>query len=365
LIINKIYIRNFRNIKEIEYEPYRKLNIFLGDNAQGKTNLLEAVFVLATGSSFRTKQNVNLIKHEENSFNIRSTYIFNKRLIKSRFDYYKCGNKTFEINNKRTNHNNKEHLRIVLFTPDDLYLIKGNPLKRRNFLDFTLKQISKEYAYKLNNYSKILKKRNLLFKNDQANSKIFKIVEDLFIENAAQLILARINFISIIDNLALSIFKQINNENNFIKMKYALSFPINSDKINSGVIKDKLNEQVKVKREKEINHKRSLIGPHLDDVHIYIDNRMARLFASQGQQRNIIISLKLAEIYTIKKLFGFYPVFLLDEVLSELDDNKQRLLMNYLINAEFQSFLTTVNLKHNINNQISIIKNGYLERKGH
>jgi len=363
LKINKFIIKNFRNIKKIEYKPCSDLNIFIGDNAQGKTNILEAIFVLATGSSFRSNQNSNLIKYEEKKFTLKSIYQYEERLIRTALEYQVDGNKKFEINSKKVNHNNPDCLRVVLFTPDDLYLIKGTPLKRRNFLDFILKQVSKDYIATLDNYSKILKKRNFLLKNDKANSKTFYIVEDLFIENAARLILARINFINILDDTAWAVYKELNNKYNHLKIRYALSFPVNSDKINFDILKDKLKEQIKVKKEKEVVLKRSLVGPHLDDVYIYLDNKMARLFASQGQQRNIIISIKLAELYTMKKLLGFYPVFLLDEVLSELDDKKKILLIKYLIRADFQSFLTSVDLNKigNINKKISTVNNGYLQ----
>lgn len=360
MLLKSISIRNFRNIKEINYCPKENLNVILGDNAQGKTNLLEALYLPATGSSFRTAKNSDLIKYNENKLTIYSTYFYNSKLNKSLFEYQKDGKKVWKINNKKTYHNDKENLRIVVFTPDDLFLVKGSPDKRRYFIDFILRQISPEYRYNFSNYTKILKKRNQLLKSEKIHLRTFNIIEDIFIETAANVILARLNLINILDSLTTAIFKKINKSE--IKLKYALSFPIENNRVNLSILKDKLKKQVKREKEKEKAVKRSLIGPHLDDIHIYLDNRMARLFASQGQQRNIVISLKIAEVYTIKKIFHFYPIFLLDEVLSELDDGKKGLLIDFLEAAEFQSFLTAVNYNGKENkNRVLVMKDGCLQ----
>ncbi len=222
-------------------------------------------------------------------------------------------------------------------------MIKGSPGKRRQFLDFILGQIQSEYGYNLANYGKILKKRNFLLKREQSNTRSFKIIEEIFIENAARIILARINLISILDESSSSIYKEINQEGQ-LKIRYALSIPIDSGKINLEILKTALKKQIQEKTEQERRRKSTLVGPHLDDMHIYQDGRMARYFASQGQQRNIAVALKLAELYTFRKISSFYPVFLLDEVLSELDAQRRQLLLDHLQEAAFQSFLTSVYL---------------------
>ncbi|MDD3271402.1 MAG: DNA replication/repair protein RecF [Syntrophomonadaceae bacterium] len=341
--LRQVEARDFRNIARLDYQPGPGLNILLGANAQGKTNILESIYVLSTGSSFRVGQDKNMVQYEKENFIVRGRYNYNDRDIETVLRYNLKEGKNLTLNSKKTSFNNNDRLRVVLFTPDDLYLIKGSPGKRRQFLDFILGQIKSEYGYNLTNYVKILKKRNLLLKREQSNTSSFKIIEEVFIENAARVILARINLISILDESSSSIYQEISNEGQ-LKTRYALSFPVDSGKINLDILKGALKKQIQEKAEQEIRRRSSLVGPHLDDMHIYQDGRMARYFASQGQQRNIAVALKLAELYTFRKISGFYPVFLLDEVLSELDAQKRQLLLDHLQEAEFQSFLTSVHL---------------------
>lgn len=363
--IDSLLIKNFRNLEKTEFYPADKLNILIGDNAQGKTNFLEAIFMLATASSFRTNKDINLLNYEQNSFLIKGKYHYLERKIESTLQFDKSGNKKFLINNKKAVQNKNDRLRVVVFTPDDLFLIKGSPAKRRNFVDFIIKQLSDEYFYAFNNYNKILKKRNLLLKNEQTNSETFAFIEQLFIENAVKLVIQRINFINILNEIASQVHKDINNNKSELKIRYALSFPVNSDRINSDILQSSISEHIKSNFKQELIRKKTMTGPHLDDIHFYLDERPARIFASQGQQRNIIISLKLAELYAFQKIKGYYPIFLLDEVLSELDEDRRKLLLNYLKNANFQSYMTSVSLDMIDDTKTSIhyVKNGRLIRK--
>lgn len=363
--IENIKIRNFRNIKRIDQQTCPGLNIFIGENAQGKTNILEAIYVLGSGTSFRSNTDCQLLNFDANDFFIKARYHYLERIIDAEIKYDLNRKKNIIINSKKTGQNHIDRLRVVLFTPDDLYLIKGSPLKRRKFIDFLLKQISKDYNYFLENYSKILKKRNLLLKREQANTKTFKLLNEVFIETSARIIMDRINLVNIIDETTDSIYKKINENQHALKIRYALSFPVDSGKINLDILKENLNKQIKINLDNEKIRKKSLVGPHLDDINIYQDEKLARQYASQGQQRTIAVSLKLAEIFTFKKIRDYYPVFLLDEVLAELDENKKKKLVDYLLRADFQSFLTSVELQE-INSRhatIFLVENGCLKRK--
>ena len=362
--ITKLAISNFRNLKKIDIEIANGMNIFTGDNAQGKTNLLEAIYVLSAGNSFRNSNDKQLINYHASRYKIKASYSYQERIFESAL-LFDEQNKTFTINNKKTPHNNQERIKVVLFNPDDLFLVKGAPSKRRAFLDFILQQLSSDYAYNLTNYVKILKKRNLLLKTEQTNKQSFTIINQLFIENAIKVIIQRINLVNLLDEIARPLFREINGSQNQIKIRYALSFPVESDKINLNILQSALAEQLEKRIGDEINRKKSLVGPHLDDINFYLDGRVARIFASQGQQRNLVICLKLAEVYAFQKVKGYYPVFLLDEVLAELDESKRFLLMDHLNRADFQSFLSSVNLgpidKYNAN--IFYVKDGQLIRK--
>lgn len=358
--IKSLKIKNYRNINSIDYEPVAGLNIIAGKNGQGKTNLLESIFVLAAGYSFRAGNYQNLLGYDKNSFSVKSEYCLEERFITSQLEYNSKKTK-FIINNKNASHRSNDCLRVVLFTPDDLYIVKGNPGKRRAFMDFVLCQISPEYRYNFDNYNKTLKKRNLLIKQEQTNSRTFGIINQIFIENAVNVILARINFVNLLAEIVNNIYQEIDNTPAQIKIKYAVSFPIDSAKITLDILYQSLQQNINNNLCQERTRKTSLYGPHVDDINIYHNNKMARYFSSQGQQRTLAVSMKLAEIYTFKKIQGFYPVFLLDEVLSELDDEKQIKLLKQLENADFQSFLTSVYIKPS-NGNTAIIENGCLRR---
>ncbi len=363
--IEQLRIKNFRNIEKIDCNPSSHLNIFTGENAQGKTNLLEALFVLAAGASFRSASDQDMVKYEQSGYSINCRYIFQDRNIESFLIFQKNSQKSLTLNHKKANQSHPDRLRVVLFSPDDLYLVKGAPFKRRNFLDFVLKQLSQEYVYLLDNYSKILKKRNYYLKNEQTDSKAFSIINAVFIENAAKIILQRINFINLLDEISRPLYQEINSDANELKLRYALSFVVNSDKINLNILQSSMDFHLNQICDKERSRKKSLFGPHLDDIHFYQDGKNARIFASQGQQRNMVISLKLAEMYAFFKVKGFFPIFLLDEVLAELDEAKQKQLIQHLENAPFQTFLTSVNFsgKEKPNRNVYLLKQGLLKRK--
>jgi len=362
----KLELKNFRNLKKIEYEPSPALNIFIGDNAQGKTNLLESIFVLATGNSFRKATDANLVNYEKAGYAIKGKFEKSRRVIEASLHYEVHGSKVAVLNNKKCTQTHEDRLKVVLFTPDDLFLVKGSPAGRRTFLDFILKQLSGDYFYNLSNFTTILKKRNLLLKREQTKSKTFNIVNDLFIENSIRVVMQRINFINILEEITRQVFQEINYGQNDIRIRYALSFAIDNDKINTEVLKIALRKNMEKKLSDELVQRKTMLGPHLDDINIYQDGRLARTYASQGQQRNIAISLKLAELYAFEKIKGFYPVFLLDEVLAELDEGKRDLLLRHLEKADFQTFLTSVNAEKikGINTQSYLVKEGCLIRKG-
>jgi DNA replication and repair protein RecF len=333
----------------------------VGKNAQGKTNLLESIFVLAAGNSFRAAIDNNLINYDEDGYLIKSNYVIDERSFEASLVYQVNGSKRTLINNKKITNKNNDRLRVVLFTPDDLFLVKGSPSKRRSFLDFILKQLSSEYIFNFDNYAEILKKRNLLLKREQTTGKAFEVINEVFIENAVRLIMQRINFINILDEINRRVFQEINSDNNNIKIRYAISFAVESDRINEVVLKDALKRNMEKNIKNEVIRRKTLIGPHLDDLNFYHDGRLARTFSSQGQQRNLAISLKLSEMYAFKKIKNYYPLFLLDEVLAELDENKRSLLIKHLMDAEFQSFLTSVDFEEmNGKANISLIKEGRL-----
>jgi DNA replication and repair protein RecF len=366
LFLKEIRINGFRNLSSQIYEAQKGLNILIGENGQGKTNFLEAVYYLSCGSSFRASDHKVLVNYDEKHFTIEAVNNIKDKWLKAAVIYERNKGKKFSLNDKRSAYS-ENFMNAVLFTPDDLYLIKGSPKQRRDYLDYGLKQIAKEYYGYFENYGKILKKRNFLLKSEQTKGGLYKTLNDVFIEQAARIILARFNYINLLDDVLKETYKSLNGGGNQLKIKYALSFPLDHDKINLTILSEKIKEQIDLKAGQEIKRKSVLVGPHLDDLHIYFDNRPARQYCSQGQQRSIAVSLKLAELCAFAKIKGYYPLFLLDEVMAELDENKRCLLLNYLEKAPFQSFMTAVNseyLGELKNTLLTVIDNGVLKKKG-
>jgi DNA replication and repair protein RecF len=345
LYLQEIVIKEFRNIKSVQAETKYGLNFLIGANGQGKTNFLEAIYYLAFGNSFRSADHQALLNFGNDRFVIEGFYKIRDRVNRSTVTYDREKNKKLILNEKKVSFSEQE-LNLILFTPDDLYLVKGSPKQRRNLLDHSLKQISKDFSIYIDNYGKLLKKRNYLLKSEQTNSKMFSALNQSFIEQGARVILARMNYVQFLDQSLTDIYHSLNGGNGNLKIKYALSFPLDHDKINVENLCNKLEEQLEQTKEAEQKRKMTLTGPHLDDLHIYAEGRLARQYCSQGQQRNIVIALKLAEIRCFAEIKGYFPLFLLDEVLAELDENKRKQLLHYLEQAPFQSFLTAVNMDY-------------------
>lgn len=366
--LSKIEIKNFRNLKNINLNINSNFNIFFGKNGQGKTNLLETIYVLANSKTWRTNNDQVLINHDFDKFIIKSKHSFDERNIETIIEYNKNKEKLIKINNKKSKQNHPDRLKVVLFTPDDLFLVKGSPAQRRNFLDNTIKQISDEYNQEIEQYKDILKKRNFLLKKEQTNNKKFSFINDIFIENAVKIIMSRIKFLNLLDEISKKIYQEINNDQYNLKIKYALSFHMDkdNDKINNEALKKSLIIELTNKKELELKRKTTLSGPHVEDIHFYHDEKLAKYYASQGQQRNIAVSIKLAEIYAFKKVKNYFPIFLLDEVLSELDGERKKALLNHLCQAEFQSFFTSLqeNDLDNIQaNRYEVEKGNLLEKR--
>lgn len=364
--LTQIRVKQFRNLIQVQFHPQPGLNILGGANAQGKTNLLEAVYVMATTTSFRSGKEANLINHQSSRCTIEAEYKKQDREIECRFGLDREKGKFFEINCKKAQRSHDDRLRVVLFTPDDLYLIKGSPVRRRDYLDFALGQISRPYGHELRNYLKLLKRRNDMLRKEQGNSRVFSITNELYAKSGAEIAMSRIRFVQRLQETAAAIYERLSGGSERLQLRYALSFPVDSDTINLDILREHLLRVGHDKRTQEILRRNSLIGPHLDDLNIYLDDKLARLFASQGQQRNLAVALKLAEIYSFAAISGYYPVFLLDEVLAELDQLRKTMLLEELSQARYQSFLTSVETIAQIPSEAAwyIVDNGTITRKG-
>ncbi len=357
MYFKKIKLKNYRNFSDLSIEFDPNLNIFIGNNAQGKTNLLEGINFIVKGSSYRTKEDKEVI-----NWNNKSAYLFGEvnkddeniqvalALEKKSENFYK--NKLIKIikinqNIQKKTALNKE-FKGVVFSPEHLQIIKGAPSLRRKFLDEQISQIYPLYHRYLSEYYRILGHRNNILKkeiNQKKKREQLIIWDPRLIERGSFLILTRIKFIKKINCLAHKFHQKITKEKENIILTYQSNILKNQEESISSInkkFKDKLEEYI----EKEIEQRATLLGPHRDDFSVYINGFNVASYGSQGQQRTAILSLKLSELELIKEKEGVYPIFFLDDVMSELDEDRRHFLLGLIIDKKVQTFITSINLDY-------------------
>ncbi len=330
MTVKKIKVLNFRNIEKCEIEFSPGVNLLYGNNAQGKTNIIEALYIFSRGRSFRRGDDSDLIKFGEEGFNIYIDY--ESKLGKESLEYslfgkerrrkkngYKIGRVSDMIGSFRS----------VLFYPDDLSLVKEGPDKRREFINIAISQYSQSYLKNYSDYKKTLENRNCLIKFLNKGFYVDRAEIDSWSESLAEyasfIYIERINYLKKLEVY----IKRFMEEISLGKEKIEISLHSDIEEITD--IREKAKEIYKEKYknnlEKEISAGITLYGPHRDDLKILINGKEARLFASQGQQRSIVLSMKLAEGEVIREICGEYPVFLFDDVLSELDEKRRKYIL--------------------------------------
>ena len=343
--IEKIRIRNFRNLHQVYYEAHPGLNLFLGGNAQGKTSFLESIYMFSRPVSFRPAKDCDMLEYGGAQFFLEAVCSQGDERYKLAVQFQRSKNrKEFLCNGKKSNYKDPHRLSLVLFTPDDLYLVKGTPGRRRRFLDFMLCQLYPDYEKNFSSYQALLKKRNQLLRGQKRRSAGFDAVNSLFIQSAAAILEQRIHLSARLDYAAQEIFPKVYAPEMQFHVRYALSFPYPFVALKKEGLAREFSRRLQELAPREDHMRRTLAGPHLDDLNIYLNGRPARSFASQGQQRSAAVTLKMAEVQMYRQIRGEVPVVLLDEVFSELDQQKQQLLYSWLETADFQSFLTAVHL---------------------
>ena len=355
MVIKNIKLKNFRNYKGLNVDLYKNINILHGKNAQGKTNLLEAIYLCCVGKSLRGKDK-ELIKQGENE-----SYVY----VKADRDY---GSYTVEIyisdkENKKISINKIPILKMgellgsinaVYFSPDELKLIKDAPQCRRKFLDIDLSQVNKKYFYTLQNYNKILMQRNNVLKSrDKSVFSMLEIYDEQLAVSGCYIIQQRKNFIESISGEAAAVHKYLT-ETEVLELSYLCSVQLSQDAVKSYI------ECLKKNIERDVNLGYTSIGPHRDDIKIISDGIDVRIYGSQGQQRTCALSLKLSELKFFKDISGEYPILLLDDVLSELDPYRKQRLLNFC--SKVQTILTTADDVNeyikDLDSQVFEIKNG-------
>ena len=342
MILTDISINNFRNYDALELDFHPKLNIFIGANAQGKTNLLESIYFLALAKSHRTAKDKELIRfNEEEAFvngHINTAY----STLPLSISISKKG-KRAKVNHLEVSKLSQYigHLNTVLFAPEDLNIAKGSPQVRRKFINIECGQISKVYLSALSSYQKVLATKNQYLKQRTPDRMMIEVLNVQLSEYASIVILKRAGFIETIEKFAAEIHHDISNGSEALKIKYAPNIKYESS------TQEELQKELELLFEenltKEMERMQTLIGPHRDDITFSINDFDVQTYGSQGQQRTTALSVKLAELELIRQEVGEYPVLLLDDVLSELDENRQAHLLTS-IRDRVQTFVTTTSI---------------------
>jgi DNA replication and repair protein RecF len=348
LFLEFIKVKQFRNYPEVAIELDPSVNVLIGENAQGKTNMLEAIYVLAMAKSHRTPHDKELIQWGESYAKIEGRVSKNSGSIPLELTISGKGKKA------KANHLERKRLsqyiglcNVVMFAPEDLQLVKGSPSLRRRFLDIEIGQIQPVYLHSLSQYQKVLQQRNALLKQPNRSTPsllaMFDILTEQLIEFGAELIERRYRFINRLRDWANQIHQSITNGREHLNIRYCSSVSEVSEDMDLSRIKEVLVTAFERIKGKELDRGLTLIGPHRDDLEFYVNEKNVQTFGSQGQQRTTALSLKLAEIELIASEVGEYPLLLLDDVLSELDDLRQTHLLS-TFKEKVQTIVTTTNV---------------------
>ena len=368
--IKSLKLLNFRNYKELNLDFSEGINIFIGENGVGKTNILEAIYVLSLTKSNRYGTNLDLINHQEESTSLIGEVDY--------LDYLKRYQVDISKNSKKVYINNQEIKRITdyisnfcvtTFMPSDIDIIKGSPSTRRNLLNIQIGELYNNYLKYVNEYNSLLKIRNDYLKklniNRNMDFKYLEVIDQKMIEISLKIYYFRYFYVSEINKIIPVVFKKITNISN-LQLEYVNN--LNLETYDEDKIKDLLKNKFKKNLNKEIILGMTLNGVHRDDLIFKINSYDAKIYASEGQQKMIVIAYKISELLLFKKIKKEYPVLLLDDVFSEIDVKKRNNIIKYL-KSDIQVIITTndiLNIDKSLVDEAKIfkIKNGNIKTKG-
>ena len=348
MIIKSIELSNFRNYEKLDIHFDEGTNILYGDNAQGKTNILEAAYLSGTTKSHKGSRDKEMIRFGEIDSHIRTVVKKNEKEYQIDMHLRKNGSKGVAINKIPIKRASELFgiLNIVFFSPEDLNIIKNGPAERRRFLDLELCQLDKLYLSDLSNYNKVLNQRNKLLKDIYYRQDLMETLPmwDLqLLEYGKRIIRKRKQFVEELSEIIRDIHFHITGGKEQLVLKY-------EPNIDDIFFEDELLRA----KEKDLKLCQTTVGPHRDDLLFSIGKIDIRKFGSQGQQRTCALSLKLSEIDLVKKSINNTPVLLLDDVLSELDSNRQNYLLNSIV--DIQTIITCTGLEEFVKNRFQINK---------
>lgn len=342
MYIREVELKNFRNYEHLNLKFNENVNFIIGNNAQGKTNLLESIFICSMGKSFRTSKDAEMIRFEKDFSKIKVTAQKQLFPVDVEITLRKDQGKSIKVNGMSISRTSDllENLYIVIFSPEDLKIVKDEPEKRRKFIDRELCMLKPSYLDSLTNYKKVIIQRNNYLKERNIDSSVLDIWDIQLAKYGSKIISMRNDFIEKINEISARIHGNITDGKENLKIEYDPNIKI----VNN--LENELYNSIKKSQPSDMRLKTTTRGPHRDDISFYIDDINVRSFGSQGQQRTAALSLKLAELDLIKAETGEDAILLLDDVMSELDAGRQEYLIKTL--SDIQLFITTTEINDSL-----------------
>lgn len=369
MYIERLTLDHYRNYDNVTLNFSPSLNIFIGNNAQGKTNLLESIYVLAMTNSHRTHHAKELVQFGNDRAVIQGDLV--KTTTQSHLplevEMNLRGRKKGKI--VKINHLTQQRMsqyfgqmNVILFSPEDLALVKGSPSGRRQFLDMEIGQMRPKYLHQMIDYCHFLKQRSAYLKQASHHDDVYlDVLDESLATTGAYLMLERRRFLKHLEEVATKIHETLSLGSEAMTLHYDSSFRFDTEDVDE--LKEIFIEQLRLKRQSDFLNKQTSVGLHREDFSIELNGRNVQKFGSQGQQRLAVLSLKLAEIQLFYEYSGEYPILLLDDVMSELDNERQMKLME-TIEGTGQTFITTTTLLH-IEKQMSVTPTIFEVENGH
>lgn len=364
MIIKEIELRDFRNYESLNLQFHSKVNIFLGNNAQGKTNLLEGIYISSIGKSFRTQKDSEMVKFNSDFCKIKVSAEKGEEELVVELFIGKEG-KGYKVDGVKLKKTAEllENIYCVVFSPEDLKIVKEEPEKRRRFINTELSQLKPSYYINISNYKKALKQRNALLKEIKFKGNLYEFQEDMLeiwddklAEYGSKIIHQRMEFIIKLNKISKELHMNITNGSEELKIKYESNVKIEKNMEDQ---KKNFKKALKESIKSDLRNGTTGKGPHKDDICLEVNGIDIRRFGSQGQQRTAALSLKLAELKLIKEETNEEAILLLDDVMSELDGQRQNFLINSL--HDVQLFITTTEISEEVKNALPDGKTFYVE----
>ncbi len=328
---HRLELRNFRNYTEQSLDFGPGVNIFFGDNAQGKTNILEAIYLFSMGKASRAHRDAELIRHGETTGELALDFADGNRVSRAEMTLFRNRRKTVTVNEIPIRKYSElvGRFRVVYFGPEYLSLIKEGPKQRRKNADILISQLRPNYFSALSNLKKIIESKNALLKMDHPNIAMLEILNEKLSAIAGEIMLYRRTYIEKMGCLAAEIQKDISGGKEALTMEY-LSCVGDLTGLEQGEIQSRVQKRLEEGMRRELDYREAMIGPHREDISYLINGQEAKLYASQGQQKTIVLVQKLSEVALMQEETGELPVLLLDDIMSELDKKRQTFILNHI-----------------------------------